>query len=145
MAYIPFGLLQGQGRSDLSAKIQMYEAVPFLATVCALTTWLGLPGAALAWTLRMVIDAAILLRVGRCWSSYLARALPALGLLAACWMFSRNAPSSFPWIVTWAALIGSAFAVLALALDPTLRNVVLGILRGRFVEKVVLSRVRRAG
>ncbi|HXB22842.1 MAG TPA: flippase [Candidatus Solibacter sp.] len=60
IAFVPFGLLQGLGRPDLTAKFHVAE-LPFYA-VCL---WFflprfGLPGAAWAWTLRVALDTVLL-------------------------------------------------------------------------------------
>src|SRR5579859_3706809 len=60
IAFVPFGLLQGLGRPDLTAKFHLLE-MPFYA----LALWFflprfGLPGAAWAWTLRVTLDTILL-------------------------------------------------------------------------------------
>jgi O-antigen/teichoic acid export membrane protein len=60
IAFVPFGLLQGLGRPDLTAKFHLLE-MPFYA----LALWFFLPrfglvGAAWAWVLRISLDAALL-------------------------------------------------------------------------------------
>jgi len=59
-AYIPFARLQAQGRPDLVAKCHLIEIIPYLAFLAlALHTW-GVVGAALAWSLRGIVDAILL-------------------------------------------------------------------------------------
>jgi O-antigen/teichoic acid export membrane protein len=60
MAFVPHALLIGLGRSDLIARIHLAEVLPYLLCAGALTYWLGAPGAALAWSLRVVADALLL-------------------------------------------------------------------------------------
>jgi O-antigen/teichoic acid export membrane protein len=57
LAQMPFTLLQGIGRPDLTAKLHLVE-LPFYCVGLwwAVSTW-GLLGAALAWSLRVGIDA----------------------------------------------------------------------------------------
>jgi O-antigen/teichoic acid export membrane protein len=72
IAYIPYALLQAQGRPDIVAKFHALELVPFLAVLAAFVYYAGLPGAAMAWTFRVAIDAILLL-----WASKtIDRALP---------------------------------------------------------------------
>ena len=60
LAYVPFTVLQGLGRPDLTAKLHLLE-LPFYAVLLwFLLRRLGLPGAALAWTLRVALDAFLL-------------------------------------------------------------------------------------
>lgn len=60
LAYIPFSLLQSQGRPDLVARFHLFELLPFLGILWLLIHWYGVLGAAMAWTLRVAIDALLL-------------------------------------------------------------------------------------
>lgn len=61
VALVPYALLQGIGRPDLTAKFHVLE-LPVYVVLAWLLTWrFALAGAAVAWTLRMVLDAALLL------------------------------------------------------------------------------------
>ena len=66
LAYIPYSLLQGVGRPDLTAKFHLAELPIHIGLVWFLVTHFGLPGAALAWTLRVTLDFVILI-VAACW------------------------------------------------------------------------------
>jgi len=66
LALVPYNLLQGIGRPDLTAKFHLFE-VPFhVALAWFLVTRFGLPGAALAWAIRVALD-FLLLIVAACW------------------------------------------------------------------------------
>jgi O-antigen/teichoic acid export membrane protein len=59
LAWIPYALVQGAGRPDLSAKLFMLE-LPFyiLGVWWLIKTW-GIQGAAIAWLLRIIVDTAL--------------------------------------------------------------------------------------
>jgi O-antigen/teichoic acid export membrane protein len=59
-AQVPYVLLQGSGRPDLPARFHLLE-LPIHAVVAWLliSRW-GIPGAAAAWTLRVLLDAVLL-------------------------------------------------------------------------------------
>jgi O-antigen/teichoic acid export membrane protein len=85
LAFVPFGLLQSQGRPDVTGKFHAAEVLPFIAVLWGLTSAYGITGAALAWSLRCAADAACLF-----WAAGMPRrillkaiALPLLLLLAA--------------------------------------------------------------
>ena len=60
LAYIPWAALQGLGRPDVTGKIQLLE-LPLYVLICrALIPRFGVPGAALAGSLRFGVDAMIL-------------------------------------------------------------------------------------
>lgn len=59
-AHVPYALLQAHGRSDLTAKLHLAELPVFVgALLWAVSAW-GVFGAAVAWTLRVVLDSALL-------------------------------------------------------------------------------------
>lgn len=60
LAYVPFALLQGAGRSDVTAKCHLVELPLYLVAVWWLTVHYGVVGVALAWTLRVTLDALLL-------------------------------------------------------------------------------------
>ena len=60
MAQIPFGLIQGIGRPDLTAKLHLVELPFYLITLWWLLSLYGIKGAAFAWVARSAIDALML-------------------------------------------------------------------------------------
>lgn len=60
LAHLPYALLQAHGRADLTAKLHLLELPLFAALlVVGVQVW-GIVGAALAWMLRVGIDAGLL-------------------------------------------------------------------------------------
>jgi O-antigen/teichoic acid export membrane protein len=58
-AHVPYALLQAHGRSDLTAKLHLFELPVFLCLlVLGVSNW-GIQGAALASTLRVAIDTGV--------------------------------------------------------------------------------------
>lgn len=60
LAGIPFALIQGAGRPDLTAKLHMIELPFYLLMIWWLIDSYGIEGAALAWMLRVTGDALLL-------------------------------------------------------------------------------------
>jgi O-antigen/teichoic acid export membrane protein len=60
LAFVPYSALQAIGRPDLTAKLHFLELPFYLASIWLLIKTLGLVGVALAWVLRVVIDAGLL-------------------------------------------------------------------------------------
>ncbi|MCK9209496.1 MAG: flippase [Ignavibacteriaceae bacterium] len=60
IAYIPFTFLEGIGRPDITAKIQLIEFPIYLFAMWIAIKQKGINGAAFIWLLRMLIDALIL-------------------------------------------------------------------------------------
>jgi O-antigen/teichoic acid export membrane protein len=61
IAYVPFGLLQALGKPDLTAKFHLVELPFYLLLLWSLVRHLGINGAALAWTIRICADTALLM------------------------------------------------------------------------------------
>ena len=60
LAYIPFAYIQGAGRSDLTARFHIAELVVYVPSLLLLISLFGLAGVAIAWVLRVGLDAALL-------------------------------------------------------------------------------------
>ena len=60
LAQVPFALIQGVARPDVTAKIHLAELPLQGILVWALVRWWGITGGALAWSLRTTVDAFLL-------------------------------------------------------------------------------------
>jgi O-antigen/teichoic acid export membrane protein len=60
LAQVPFALVQGVGRPDLTAKLHLIELPVYLGLLCWLISTRGIEGAAIAWTARTAADALFL-------------------------------------------------------------------------------------
>jgi len=134
LAHIPYVYLLGHGRPDLPAKFHLFELPLYVLFGWLLIRAQGVNGAALAWTLRVTADAALLgtavWRVG---------GVPPGRLLGE---RSGRAASAV------AALAVAATACLALAPDPLTRVVLAVATTAAFaagVWRFVLDDVERAG
>lgn len=67
LSQIPFALLQGVGRPDLTAKFHLVELPAYGVLAFWLVREMGIGGAALAWTLRVSIDGLLLFGAAWCW------------------------------------------------------------------------------
>jgi O-antigen/teichoic acid export membrane protein len=65
LAQVPFALVQGVGRPDLTAKLHLIELPLYLLALCWLVAMYGIEGAAIAWTVRAVGDALVLFGLAR--------------------------------------------------------------------------------
>ncbi len=60
IAYIPFTFLQGIGKPDITAKVNLVELPLYIFAMWFAIKHAGINGAALVWFLRMIVDAIIL-------------------------------------------------------------------------------------
>jgi O-antigen/teichoic acid export membrane protein len=60
LALVPFTLLQGVGRPDLTATLHLIELPLYLGLLWWLISTRGIEGAAIAWTARVAVDALLL-------------------------------------------------------------------------------------
>jgi len=83
LAYVPYVTLQSQGMPSVTAKLHVFELLPFFALLWIGLHSLGLIGAALAWSFRVLIDAVFLFKAAN-FSRKTARNLfPSLCILGA--------------------------------------------------------------
>lgn len=61
VAQAPFAMLQGTGRPDLTAKLHLVELPLYILALASLAHMYGIVGVAIAWTLRVTLDAAAML------------------------------------------------------------------------------------
>jgi len=67
LAQVPFALIQGVGRPDLTAKLHLMELPVYLAFLWWAIHAFGIEGAAVAWTARVFVDlSALLFIAGKC-------------------------------------------------------------------------------
>jgi O-antigen/teichoic acid export membrane protein len=65
VARIPYASIQAAGRPDVTAKLHLLELPIYVSLLAVCTTTLGLAGAALAWTIRVGLDAVLLFVANR--------------------------------------------------------------------------------
>ena len=68
VARVPFSLLQGLGRPDITAKFHLLELLLYVPLIWFLVENMGIAGGALAWTLRVLLDTFLLF--GAPWRLY---------------------------------------------------------------------------
>lgn len=65
LSTVAFVLIQSAGRPDLAARIHILETPPNIVLAWVLTRHLGIEGTAIAWTVRMSVDALLLFLLSR--------------------------------------------------------------------------------
>lgn len=65
LAYFPYAALMAAGRSDVFAKLYWIELLPYILLVWWLANRFGANGAAAAWSIRVIFDAALLFLLAR--------------------------------------------------------------------------------
>ena len=65
LAQIPFALVQGAGRPDITSKLHLAELPIYLVSVWLLIHAYGIEGAAIAWMARVTVDALLLFVVAK--------------------------------------------------------------------------------
>ena len=122
LAFVPYELLQSQGRPDITGKFHAAEVLPFTALLWGGTTWFGLPGAAAAWTLRCTVDALCLFRAARMSMRDLAPAGLPLALMGSALLLSRYVVGQDIWLgLGGAAVISLLSLIVALSMAEDLR------------------------
>ena len=125
LAFIPYNLLQGQGRPDITGIIHAAEILPFLGVLWMTTKAYGIEGAAVAWGLRILADALILSWMARLPPASVIRVAPLILILFASLLIARSSIGSDPLLSILAAtIVPIILAPLALHFAPDLRNAI---------------------
>lgn len=138
MAQVPYALLQGAGRADLTARFHLSEVPVQLIVAWLLIRQWGITGAAVSWTLRVSLDAVLLfaaaarirghpLPLGSL-TGLLRGLVVALALGAAALTISVVGSLSLTWLrpaAASAAALASLMALWRLALDAPSRVAVI--------------------
>lgn len=93
-AHIPFALLQSAGRADLTAKLHVIELPIYIFLIVVLVAAFGIAGAAVAWTVRIALDTAMLFGLARAYFPALRKQLllaPVMAVLLSLTVLSINA------------------------------------------------------
>jgi len=61
LASIPYGTIMAKGRTDVFAKLYWVELVIYAVVVVVMINWFGIAGAAAAWSIRVILDAFIII------------------------------------------------------------------------------------
>ena len=95
LAQVPLALVHGTSRAEITARIHAWEVPFYLLVLWFLLNRFGLPGAAMAWSLRVTVDAALLFLAstrivpetrGPVWETTVW-SIVALSLIGAAWWF----------------------------------------------------------
>jgi O-antigen/teichoic acid export membrane protein len=125
LAFVPYALLQSQGRPDVTGKFHVAEIVPFVCVLWGLTSTYGITGAAAAWSLRCAADALCLFWAARMPRRDLLSALLPLFVLAGSIAVARAEGPNLWEALSAAAATGLASAVLAYVMTEDLRHLAL--------------------
>ena len=129
VARVPFTLIQGAGRPDLTAKLHVAELPAYLLGLAVLLGAFGITGAAAAWTLRNLIDMALLfwlgVRVAPAISGATRRAVVAT-MGATLLLGVAVIPVDSVWKIGYAGLLVALGALLALRAGRLLPRIVPG-------------------
>jgi O-antigen/teichoic acid export membrane protein len=97
LAYVPRTLLSASGRPDLVARVHALALAPYAAGVAALILLWGTVGAAMAWTLRAIIECVAMMVLARRTTGIAARVLPT----ASAWRAMTPVAVLLPlWVLT---------------------------------------------
>jgi O-antigen/teichoic acid export membrane protein len=127
LAFIPYSLIQGQGRPDITAKVHLIEIVPFVVLLWFMTQWYGLPGAAWAWIMRVAADCITLMLLSGFPRALAWKFAPPAVLMGICYLLAVYS-SSYPIVVALAA--GALFFIFGLIMEPLLRHAVTAVVVG---------------
>ena len=127
LAFLPYALLQGQGRPDIVAKFHVAELIPFVFILWFLANEYGLIGAATAWVLRVAADGGLLFAAARFQIPRLRAILVPFAFILTAFLLVRFVPLTLLDAFFVAAFLGGGLLVAAMFLDRNARDFVLSL------------------
>jgi O-antigen/teichoic acid export membrane protein len=115
LATVPYVLIQGAGRPDITAKLHVAELPVYSAALWLLTMKFGIEGTAIAWTGRVILDAVFLFSYSQRLVAQSPRFLAKLGITVAgglAVLYLASLPAS---LVIRAAFLGASLLVFGVA------------------------------
>jgi O-antigen/teichoic acid export membrane protein len=137
LARVPLVQLQASGRPDLVAKCHLVELLPYLVALYFALKYIGLPGAALVFCLRTIIDCIFLLIITNTFkSSALVIVMAVLILFAGLMVNLISVPGSLVWwilnfIILFIAILGTIIIM------PNVLLIIRKPLNSKKVQKVL--------
>ena len=120
LAFIPYSMLQGQGRPRVTALIHAIQVGPFILVLWLLLERFGLIGAAIAWTARVTADCVLMMLYAGRAAKIAVKTFPVAGILMADTALSFTTRAVIPSLVG-AAVSFLLLAVCAVAVDERIR------------------------
>jgi O-antigen/teichoic acid export membrane protein len=123
VAFLPYGFIQARGTPHITAKVGMIEVLPFFAVLWVLIHFMGLRGAAIAWTLRVTINCIVLFMLSRCIPEHFWRLVPALFLMLGSLLAAQLVPMNSLAALAAAIAVGLCFMLATYCLDPLAQDI----------------------
>lgn len=139
LAFIPYAMLQGQGRPDVTAMFHALELIPFVLLLWFVANQFGLVGAAAAWVLRVAIDAGLLMAAARFRAARILQLIvPLCGLIIA-YVLLHILDLRLMSAVILASLLSAGILMNAFIFEGKTRTLVLSLPILRKFQKMRLS------
>jgi O-antigen/teichoic acid export membrane protein len=122
LAGLPFTLVRARGQPEIAARFHLLELVPFVVILYFLTGSFGLIGAAVAWLLRVCVDAVLLIRASRLPASSYAFLPLSAGMVAVAALVAFAVSLTLVEAILLALSSFITLGFLARSLDPVVRS-----------------------
>lgn len=127
LAFLPYALLQGQGRPDITAKFHSLELIPFVFILWFVANEYGLIGAATAWVLRVTVDGGFIFFAARFQMARLWALLVPFAFILASFLLRRFVHLTLLDAFLAAAFLAAGPLIAAIFLDRNARDFVLSL------------------
>ncbi len=139
VGYVPFALIQGAGRPNVTATLHLVELPLYLVSVWVLTKRLGIEGSAIAWTGRITLDAVLIFFFAHRLLPYKRGFLPRLAAATAAGLlvlYVATVPWSLPMKVVFVVSAVLIFGLVSWfwAMEPDERQLMRRVRRRRPAE-----------
>jgi O-antigen/teichoic acid export membrane protein len=131
LAFVPYGLLQAQGRPDLAAKFHVAELVPFVGLLWVGVHIGGVTGAAVVWCARAAADAVLLFFASGIWRVVI-RLTPAIVLISLAFLAATLVGNHLALRSALLVLLGTSSFFVSQATSPEVTRLVVSRVRAVF-------------
>lgn len=130
LAQLPYAGIQAAGRTDLTAKLHLAETVPYLLLLWIGLSSMGVLGAAIAWSVRAIVDFIALAVIDEAgWPVLRPILLQGTPLVALALIFLTLHPGSLDQWLASAAVLGGAGAYLLASVPQVSLDRIAAIMR----------------
>jgi O-antigen/teichoic acid export membrane protein len=119
VAYVPFAMLQSQGKPGMVARLHIYELLPFFGILWLGLHLFGLVGAALAWSLRVLVDAIFLFRAADFSADAIKNLVPSFIIMGLAFSISIFVQENVFSSIAFSCAIFISVTLYAILIDPT--------------------------
>jgi O-antigen/teichoic acid export membrane protein len=127
LGFIPFAVMDGQGRPDVGGKIRSLQLIPYVIVLWFSLNQFGLLGAAVAWNLMVISEAGLVFTAARFHPALLVQLIPPLGFILAANLYVYISRPSILNAILAGGVLAAGVGASAMKFDKNAHNFVVSL------------------